>query len=186
LLKNNNQVIIPANKESKSFNKYTVKDYDNFNTKFKKFRFNKGDIKIMNTNININFNNNLKAKKITLNFRDLVNKKIMEHQNNFLSKDNKENIRKFNSLNSNFYNKDVAYNINENKIYKENENRNEIRNGPIIKDNPSIKEGLLNKIMKNNNLGKIPSNINNFKNIVSIKSKLPKLKINKNSLLSNN
>lgn len=191
LLSNNNQVIIPANKDSKSFNKYTVKDYDNFSTKFKKFRFNKGDIKIMNTNININFNNNLKPRKITLNFRDLVNKKIMEHQNNFISKENKENkenIRKFNSLNSNFYNKDSAYNINinENKVYKEKENRNDIKNGPIFKENPSIKEGLLNKIMKNNNLGKIPTNINNFKNIASIKSKLPKLKLNKNSLLSNN
>ena len=186
ILKNNNQIIMPTNKESKSFNKYTVKDYDNFNSKFKKFRFNKGDIKIMNTNININFNNNLKTRKITLNFRDLVNKKIMEHKNNFLPKEKNENIRKFNSLNSNFYNKDSANNIKENKIYKENENRNDIKNVPIFKDNPSIKEGLLNKIMKNNNLGKMPSNINNFKNIVSIKSKLPKLKINKTSLLSNN
>ena len=185
LVKNNNQVIIPANKESKSFNKYTVKDYDNFNTKFKKFKFNKGDIKIMNTNININFNNNLKTRKITLNFRDLVNKKLKEHQNNFLSKE-KENERKFNSLNSNFYNKDKAYNTNENKIYKETENRNDIKNGPIFKENPSIKEGLLNKIIKNNNLGKMPNNLNNFKNIASIKSKLPKLKLNKNSLLSNN
>ena len=185
LVKNNNQVIIPANKESKSFNKYTVKDYDNFNTKFKKFKFNKGDIKIMNTNININFNNNLKTRKITLNFRDLVNKKLKEHQNNFLSKE-KENERKFNSLNSNFYNKDKAYNTNENKIYKETEIRNDIKNGPIFKENPSIKEGLLNKIIKNNNLGKMPNNLNNFKNIASIKSKLPKLKLNKNSLLSNN
>jgi len=186
LLKNNNQVIIPANKDSKSFNKYTVKDYDNFNTKFKKFKFNKGDIKIMNTNININFNNNLKTRKITLNFRDLVNKKLKEHQNNFLSKEKKENERKFNSLNSNFYDKNSTFNVNENKIYRETENRNEIKNGPIFKENPSIKEGLLSKIMKNNDFGKISININNFKNIASIKSKLPKLKLNKNSLLSNN
>ena len=182
---NNNLVGITTNKETKSFNKYTTKEYESLNRKLKKFKLNNGEIKIMNTNINmnINLNNNLKSRKITLNFKDILNKKLMDRQNNFLLKENKEiNSKRFNSLNNNFYNGESTKNID--KKY-EDEAPIDTRNSHNFKQNASIKEGLENIYVKNKDFGKIASNIPNFKNITFNKPKLPKLMMNKNANFPN-
>lgn len=184
-IQNNNLVGITTNKETKSFNKYTTKDYDTFSRKVKKFKLNNGEIKIMNTNINmnINLNNNLKSRKITLNFKDILNKKLMDRQNNFFLKENKDiNSKRFNSLNSNYYNAESSKNIDK-KF--EDEVPIETRSSHNFKQNASIKEGLESIFVKNKDLGKIASNIANFKNITFNKPKLPKLLMNKNTNFSN-
>ena len=186
----NNQIIIPTNNESKSFNKYVIKENDNMSkNKKKKLKINNGDLKIMNTNINLN-TKFLKTRKMTLNFKDIVNKKIMEHQNNFLIKDNKDNAKRFNSLNSNFFdatktNEKKFIINNENAINNDNENKNSRNNNNnIMNENNTIKDEL-KKFIKNKDFGKIANNIINFKNIASIKSKLPILRINKNLVFGN-
>ena len=177
---NNNLVGITTNKETKSFNKYTTKDYESLNRKLKKFKLNNGEIKIMNTNINmnINLNNNLKSRKITLNFKDILNKKLIDRQNNFLLKENKEiNSKRFNSLNNNFYNAESSKNIKKNY---EDENPIDVGNSHNFKQNASKKDGIENIFVKNKDFGKIATNIPNFKNITFNKPKLPKLMMNKN------
>ena len=177
---NNNLVGITTNKETKSFNKYTTKDYESLNRKLKKFKLNNGEIKIMNTNINmnINLNNNLKSRKITLNFKDILNKKLIDRQNNFLLKENKEiNSKRFNSLNNNFYNAESSKNIKKNY---EDENPIDVGNSHNFKQNASKKDGVENIFVKNKDFGKIATNIPNFKNITFNKPKLPKLMMNKN------
>ena len=188
----NNQIILQTNNESKSYNKYTSNEYDNISkNKKKKFKIKSNDIKIMNTNINLN-HKFLKTKKMTINFKDIVNKKIMPHQNNFLVKDNKDDTKRFNSLNNNFF--DASKTIekklflnNENIINNDNENRNNTRNNNnnnILNENNSIKDEL-KKFIKKKNFGLIAKNIINYKNINSIKSKLPKLLANKNLAFAN-
>jgi len=182
---NNNLVGITTNKETKSFNKYTTKDYESLNRKLKKFKLNNGEIKIMNTNINmnINLNNNLKSRKITLNFKDILNKKLIDRQNNFLLKENKEiNSKRFNSLNNNFYNAESSKNIKKNY---EDENPIDVGNSHNFKQNASKKDGIENIFVKNKDFGKIATNIPNFKNITFNKPKLPKLMMNKNSNFPN-
>ena len=182
---NNNLVGISTNKETKSFNKYTTKDYESLNRKLKKFKLNNGEIKIMNTNINmnINLNNNLKSRKITLNFKDILNKKLIDRQNNFLLKENKEiNSKRFNSLNNNFYNAESSKNIKKNY---EDENPIDVGNSHNFKQNASKKDGIENIFVKNKDFGKIATNIPNFKNITFNKPKLPKLMMNKNSNFPN-
>ena len=182
---NNNLVGITTNKETKSFNKYTTKDYESLNRKLKKFKLNNGEIKIMNTNINmnINLNNNLKSRKITLNFKDILNKKLIDRQNNFLLKENKEiNSKRFNSLNNNFYNAESSKNIKKNY---EDENPIDVGNSHNFKQNASKKDGIENIFVKNKDFGKIATNIPNFKNITFNKPKLPKLMMNKNANFPN-
>ena len=183
LNKNNIPTII--NKETKSLNKYITNEYDkNLEKKLKHFDKNKNEVKILNTNININMslkNNNIKSKKITLNFRDIINKKLnSEHTNKFLTNNNIKNNKRFRSLhNNNLFNKESIKNAdkkyaifnNENNHNDTNDNKNSIKNKDNIYINP-------------NEFGK-KQNINlNYKNMVSIRPQLPKLRINKKSVLT--
>jgi hypothetical protein len=202
ILNNNSNIPIIGNKETKSLNKYTLNENDNsnINKKMKKLKANSIEVKILNTNINLNncLNKYIKSKKFTLNFKDIVNKKIAdEHTNKFL-KNNKNNnnnnnnnyninvkySKRFKSLNSNILNKDslkhlekkyVIINSQNNQNTNENENKKSINN----KDNPK------NVYIYPNQLGRNNINNLNYKNIVSIGDKLPKLRINRQSLITN-
>ena len=183
----NNKISILANKEAKSLNKYTENNNNTHNKKMNNFKINKNEVRIMNTNINLNMNlnNNIKSKKITLNFKDVVEKKIKsEHINKFLIKNNIDNKKRFKSLhNNNFYNKESK---NEEKKYA-------IFNNSLGKNN-NLEGNITNKdnsknIIINTNSNEIGrnhmNNINNYKNMASFKQKLPKLRLNKNSILTN-
>ena len=141
----------------------------------------KNEIKIMNTNININLNNKFGNRKFTINFKDIINKKLkMKRTNNFQSKDKKANIKRFNSLNSNNY---IIKNNNKNKESKNHGNNN--GNGhKSKKENKNIfidtKSENLNKKM----IG-IENNLLNYKNLAKVNSRLPRLKLNKNIFMSN-
>ena len=156
------------NKDAKSLNKYTIKEYDKKLDKYMKyFNKNKNEVKILNTNININKylnNNNIKSRKITLNIRDIVNKKKnSEHVNKFLMNNNimKDNKR-FKSLhNNNLFNKESLKDLEKKYTIFNNENKKSVN---IIRDN---KKNI----------------IPNYKNM--FKQKLPILRVNKKSLLTN-
>ena len=181
----NNATVIPPNKETKSLNKYTINDKDNINNKKRNnIKINKNQIKIMNTNNNKN-----------INFKDFLTKKNnIEHINKFLLKNNKDNSKRFKSLNHNFYNKDNNKNIekkysifNENKINGNNEENNNLTRNDNFNENITKLEEPKNNIIKNNEytINNSKNFVINYKNMVSFKSKLPKLRFNKNSVITN-
>ena len=187
----NNQIQIFANKEAKSLNKYTENNNNNnHNKKINNFKINKNEVRIMNTNINLNMNikNNSKSKKITLNFKDIVEKKInSEHINKFLIKNNVDNQKRFQSLHNNFYNRENKKNVE--KIYSifNKENNNSLGNNLNLEGNLANKDNSKNIII-NTNVNELvgqQNNIINYKNMTSFKSRLPKLRLNKNSILTN-
>ena len=200
--RNGNNPIMKTEKENKSCSKYTSTEYINniSNSKDKnktkndlKIHINrKNNIKIMNTNININLNNHLSSRKFTINFKDIVNKRInMQRKNNFMSKKNNnkvqnnkkdEKIKKFQSLESN---KGIANNkdIKDNKNYKTNNNSN---NKSITnKDNVLVEtknSGFSKKsFSKNKAFGNI---ILNNKNLALLNAMLPRLKMKKKSFIN--
>ena len=200
--RNGNNPIMKTEKENKSCSKYTSTEYINniSNSKDKnktkndlKIHINrKNNIKIMNTNININLNNHLSSRKFTINFKDIVNKRInMQRKNNFMSKKNNnkvqnnkkdEKIKKFQSLESN---KGIANNkdIKDNKNYKTNNNSN--NKSITIKDNNILEtksSGFSKKSFnKNKPFGNI---ILNNKNLALLNAMLPRLKMKKKSFIN--
>ena len=158
-------IIIPTEKENKSCNKYTFNGYNNLNNNKKAFKINlngKNEIKVMNTNININLNNQISSRKFKINFRDIVNKKISkEKEKNYISKDND----KYKTIN-----------------YNNDNSKNKLRNNKtnILSDNI----GINNKMIEKNTIFK--NKIINYKNLDNIDSKLPILNLNKKSFLSLN
>ena len=175
----NNQVLMPPEKENKSCNKYTFSESNNNininNNKKKKNTFKihlgrKNEIKVMNTNININLNNQFNNRKFTINFKDIVNKKInMERENNFKSKDNQSNSKRFKSLNTNNYILKKKNKTNNKKNNEDNKSKNS-KGNILIKNH---KDNSNYKIFCNNNL-----------NIEAFNSNLPRLKFSKKSILS--
>ena len=171
---NSNKFIMPREKENKSCNKYTYNENNLINngnnTKKKNYKIylgRKNETKIMNTNININLNNKLNNRKFTLNFKDIVTKKIKmektKRTNIFISKekkDKKSNIKRFKSINTN------NYRNNNNK------KENKTHNGNYIINNKQ-------EIINSKNIG-VENNLLNCKKIEQINSRLPKLKMNKN------
>ena len=200
--RNGNNPIMKTEKENKSCSKYTSTEYINniSNSKDKnktkndlKIHINrKNNIKIMNTNININLNNHLSSRKFTINFKDIVNKRInMQRKNNFMSKKNNnkvqnnkkdEKIKKFQSLESN---KGIANNkdIKDNKNYKTNNNSN--NKSITIKDNNLLETKSSGFSKKSFNKNKAFGNIIlNNKNLALLNAMLPRLKM-KNKLFIN-
>ena len=174
----NNATVIPANKETKSYNKYTVSDNNN---KKNNLMFNKNQNNMNNINLN---KENLKSKKMTFNFKDFLNKKLnSEHINKFILNNNKENAKRFHSLNSNYYIKENNNNIIENKIAKLNEKVNSDNN--YDENNNFERNKNLNEYSANSDIAKTKNSIMNYKNVVLLKSKLPKLKFNKNYAITN-
>ena len=101
----------------------------------------------------------------------MINKKIIsERMNNFAAKESNNISKRFKSLNPKEY---VVINNNSKQKIKVNENKSKNKNheNKII-DN---KNNLFQKILKENN------NVN-FKNVALLKSKLPRLKVNKTGL----
>ena len=200
--RNGNNHILKTEKENKSCNKFTSTGYINniSNSKDKnknnndlKIHINgKNNIRIMNTNININLNNHLNSRKFTINFKDIVNKKInMQRKNNFISKKNNNNsqnnkndekIKQFKSLNSKkgiLNNKDIK----DNKNYKtiNNSNNKSITN----KDNTLVETKNSGFSKKSFNKNKAFGNIIlNNKNLALLNAMLPRLKM-KNKLFIN-
>ena len=174
----NNQILVAPEKENKSCNKYTFNESNNNininNMKKKKNTFKihlgrKNEIKVMNTNININLNNQFSNRKFTVNFKDIVNKKLnMERENNFKTKDIQSNIKRFKSLNSNNHIIKKKNKANNKKNNEDNKSKN--NKGNILIENN--KESLNYKLFSNNNL-----------NIGAFNSKLPRLKFSKNSII---
>ena len=181
-----NQVIIPVERENKSCNKYTFKGNNNINLNNKKKNNikihlgGKKEIKVMNTNININFKNKFNNRKFTINFKDIVNKKInMQRDKNFMMKDSNAKSKRFNSLNSNNY----ILNNDKNKINKKYNHKNsksKNEKGGFINENKNERKNY--KIFDNNIR---IENFLNLKNVASLNSRLPRLKFNKKSALSN-
>ena len=96
--------------------------------------------------------------------------------NNFLSKDINNNSRRYKSLNANKYENDIN-NTEMKRLAKNNGNKskNQYNNHVAVNKNTENKTNLFQKILKeSNNL--------NFKNVAVIKSKLPRLKVNKTGL----
>ena len=128
--------------------------------------------KLLNAKINLNKQN---ARKLAMNFRDIINKKITtERTNNFMAKDIDNNSRRFKSLNPKEY---IINNNSKQKNLVKNNNKSKNHNNNYLLENKNIenKNNLFQKILKeNNNL--------NFKNVATIKSRLPKLKVNKTGL----
>ena len=188
----NDKIIIPPERENRSCNKYTFNGYnnlimDNNNNNHKKkktFKIHlagKNEIKVMNTNININLNNQLSSRKFTINFKDIVNKKInMERKNNFISKDTNNNTNNKSNNSTRF--KSMNYNNYKNKSNKKNNfisNKSKNDKDKILVEN--MNNGINNKIFDKNKL--LENKFTNNKNIAFINSKLPMLKLNKKSLL---
>ena len=143
--------------------------------------FNKNQNNMNNINLN---NENLKSKKMTFNFKDFLNKKLnSEHINKFILNNNKENAKRFHSLNSNYYIKENNNNIIENKITKLNEKVNSDNN--YDENNNFERNKNLNEYSANSDVAKTKNSIMNYKNVVLLKSKLPKLKFNKNYAITN-
>ena len=183
----NNQIIIPQEKENKSCSKYTFNGYNDVNLpnqkKKKTFKLhlgNKNQIKVMNTNININLNNQLSSRKFTINFKDIVNNKInLNRKNNFMTKENNNNnnnnttnrIKRFKSMNSN---KALVSKNNNNKKSKNNynESKSKYNKGNILFDTNSTGINNNHKIFTKNI-------IIDYKNIGMVNSNLPRLKLNK-------
>ena len=200
--RNGNNPIMKTEKENKSCSKYTSTEYINniSNSKDKnktkndlKIHINrKNNIKIMNTNININLNNHLSSRKFTINFKDIVNKRInIQRKNNFMSKKNNnkvqnnkkdEKIKKFQSLESN---KGIANNkdIKDNKNYKTNNNSN--NKSITIKDNNLLETKSSGFSKKSFNKNKAFGNIIlNNKNLALLNAMLPRLKMKKKSFIN--
>ena len=185
----NNQIIIPQEKENKSCSKYTFNGYNDANLPnqkkkqtFKLHLGSKNQIKVMNTNININLNNQLSSRKFTINFKDIVNNKInLNRKNNFMTKDNNNNsnnnnnrIKRFKSMNSNKALLSKNNNNNNNKKSKNNYNdiKSIINKGNMLYDT--------NSTGMNNNHKIFTKNIMiDYKNLGMINSNLPRLKLNK-------
>ena len=152
-LKNTNNI-------NENKNKNTHKNY--------KINLDNKNIKVLKANINLNKNN---QRKLAINFKNMINKKIIsERMNNFAAKDSNNISKRFKSLNPKEY---VVNNNNSKQKIKVNENKSKNKNheNKII-DN---KNNLFQKILKENN------NVN-FKNVALLKSKLPRLKVNKTGL----
>ena len=179
----NEQMPILINHESKSLNKY------NKTKKMKILKTDKNEYKNINSNINIKaILNNNKSKKITLNFKDVVNKQInYEYINKFLLKNKIGDSNRFKSLNNNYHNKKSIKTL-ESKFINNDINNNGTKNHLIFDDNISNNNNNNNNSKKNffvneNGLGRNLNNIINYKNMVSFKSKLPKLGLKKNTIL---
>jgi hypothetical protein len=128
---------------------------------------NKNNIKLLKANININKNN---QRKLAINFKNMINKKIItERMGNFITKDTNNISKRFKSLNP------KEYTVNNNSKQKNIINGNKSKNKNNENKNIDNKNNLFQKILKENN------NIN-FKNVALLKSKLPKLKVNKTGL----
>ena len=148
-------------------------DINNINNKIFKINLgNKNNIKLLNSKINLS---KQKTRKLAINFKDAINKKITTMRtNNFATKDI-NNSKRYKSMNPKDY--IINNNSKQKNIIKNNENKSKNHNNNYALKNKNIenKNNLFQKILKeSNNL--------NFKNVASIKSKLPKLKINKTGL----
>ena len=148
-----------TNNKNDNKNKNTHKNY--------KINLNNNNIKLLKANININKNN---QRKLAINFKNIINKKIIsERMNNFVAKDSNNISKRFKSLNP----KEYVVNNNSKQKIKVNDNKSKNKNH----ENKNIdnKNNLFEKILKENN------NVN-FKNVALLKSKLPKLKVNKTGI----
>ena len=138
----------------------------NSNNKNKNYKINldnKNNMKLLKSNVNNNNKNN--QRKLAINFKNMINKKIItERMNNFITKDTNNISKRFKSLNP------KEYTANNNSKQKNIINGNKPKN-----NNNENKNNLFEKILKENN------NMN-FKNVALLKSKLPKLKVNKTGL----
>ena len=148
-------------------------DINNINNKIFKINLgNKNNIKLLNSKINLS---KQKTRKLAINFKDAINKKITTMRtNNFATKDI-NNSKRYKSMNPKDY--IINNNSKQKNIIKNNENKSKNHNNNYALKNKNIenKNNLFQKILKeSNNL--------NFKNVATIKSKLPKLKINKTGL----
>ena len=171
-----NRIVLQTEQNLKNKNnKYNNINKVNINNNNKIFKVNlghKNDTKLLNAKINLNKQN---ARKLAMNFRDIINKKITtERTNNFVAKDIDNNSRRFKSLNPKDY---IINNNSKQKNLVKNNNKSKNHNNNYLLENKNIenKNNLFQKILKeNNNL--------NFKNVATIKSRLPKLKVNKTGL----
>ena len=170
-----NEVVEPPKRETKSCNKYSFNGYNNINNnkKQKTFKIHLGrenKIRIMNTNININLNNQVNKRKFTINFKDIVNKKLnKERENKFVTREKNENIKRFKSLNNNIHT------VNKNKM--NNKTKSKKNNNHFIiekeKENKRINDKISDKIKRFEN---------NIKSLNSFNPTLPQLKYIKNFL----
>ena len=148
-----------TNNKNDNKNKNTHKNY--------KINLNNNNIKLLKENININKNN---QRKLAINFKNIINKKIIsERMNNFVAKDSNNISKRFKSLNP------KEYVVNNNSKQKIKVNDNKSKNKNYENKNIDNKNNLFQKILKENN------NVN-FKNVALLKSKLPKLKVNKTGI----
>ena len=161
---NSNRIVLKTEHNQKINNNKILKINDG----------NENNAKLINANININ---KQYPRKLGINFKNVINKKIItERMNNFLSKDINNNSRRYKSLNANKYENDNN-NTKMKHLAKNNGNKskNQYNNHVAVNKNTENKTNLFQKILKeSNNL--------NFKNVAVIKSKLPRLKVNKTGL----
>ncbi len=154
-----NKIIMQTENNTKKMNNM------NSNNKNKNYKINldnKNNMKLLKSNVNNNKNN---QRKLAINFKNMINKKIItERMNNFITKDTNNISKRFKSLNP------KEYTANNNSKQKNIINGNKPKN-----NNNENKNNLFEKILKENN------NMN-FKNVALLKSKLPKLKVNKTGL----
>ena len=155
-----NKIIMQTENNTKKMNNM------NSNNKNKNYKINldnKNNIKLLKSNVNNNKNN---RRKLTINFKNMINKKIIiKRMNIFITKDTNNISKRFKSLNP------KEYTVNNNNSKQKN-----IINGNKPKNNNNEnKNNLFEKILKENN------NMN-FKNVALLKSKLPRLKVNKTGL----
>ena len=154
-----NKIIMQTENNTKKMNNM------NSNNKNKNYKINldnKNNMKLLKSNVNNNKNN---QRKLAINFKNMINKKIItERMNNFITKDTNNISKRFKSLNP------KEYTANNNSKQKNIMNGNKPKN-----NNNENKNNLFEKILKENN------NMN-FKNVALLKSKLPKLKVNKTGL----
>ena len=155
-----NKIIMQTENNTKKMNNM------NSNNKNKNYKINldnKNNMKLLKSNVNNNNKNN--QRKLAINFKNMINKKIItERMNNFITKDTNNISKRFKSLNP------KEYTANNNSKQKNIMNGNKPKN-----NNNENKNNLFEKILKENN------NMN-FKNVALLKSKLPKLKVNKTGL----
>ena len=155
-----NKIIMQTENNTKKTNNM------NSNNKNKNYKINldnKNNMKLLKSNVNNNNKNN--QRKLAINFKNMINKKIItERMNNFITKDTNNISKRFKSLNP------KEYTANNNSKQKNIINGNKPKN-----NNNENKNNLFEKILKENN------NMN-FKNVALLKSKLPKLKVNKTGL----
>ena len=155
-----NKIIMQTENNTKKMNNM------NSNNKNKNYKINldnKNNMKLLKSNVDNNNKNN--QRKLAINFKNMINKKIItERMNNFITKDTNNISKRFKSLNP------KEYTVNNNSKQKNIINGNKPKN-----NNNENKNNLFEKILKENN------NMN-FKNVALLKSKLPKLKVNKTGL----